>query len=86
MSSRYYQVWDNINKKFMKSFYVAWSIEPDLKLAWSSATALFKLFPLGSLWRQIFSISVDFAFFCQTASPKAAIEWSTEKIYSECQP
>ena len=70
----------------MKSFYVTWSNEPDLKLAWSSETALFKLFPLGPLWRQFFSISIDFAFFCQAASPKAAIKWSTEKIYSEYQP
>ena len=51
MSSRYSQVWNNINKNVMKIFYVAWSDEPDLKLSWSSATALFKLFPLGSLWR-----------------------------------
>ena len=70
----------------MKSFYVAWSDEPDLKLAWSSETVLFKLFLLGPLWRQFSLISVDFAFFCRTASPRAATEWSTEKIYSECQP
>ena len=86
MSSGYSQVWNNINKKVMKSFYVAWSDEPDLKLAWSSETSLFKLFPLGPLWRQFFSISIGFAFFCRTASPKTAKEWSTEKIYSECQP
>ena len=84
MSSRYSQVCNNINKKVMKGFYVAWSIEPDLKLAWSIETALFKLFPLGTLWGQFFF--VGFAFFCRTASPKAAIEWSTEKIYYECQP
>ena len=43
----------------MKSFYVAWSDEPDLKLAWSSETALFKLFPLGPLWRYIGSYICD---------------------------
>ena len=47
-------VWNNINKKVMKSFYVALSDKPDLKLASSSATALFKLFPLGPLWRKFF--------------------------------
>ena len=35
-----------LTKKVMKSFYVAWSDEPDLKLAWSSETALFKLLAL----------------------------------------
>ena len=77
MSSRYSEAWNNINKKIMKSFHVAWSDEPDLKLARSSETALFKLFPLGSLLRQFFSISTGFAFFYRTASPKAAKEWST---------
>ena len=70
----------------MKSFYIAWSNEPDLKLALSSETDLFKLFSLGPLWRQFFSVSIGFAFFCWTASPKVGIEWSTEKIYSEGQP
>ena len=67
----------------MESFHVAWSDESDLKLAWSSETVLFKLFPFGPPWRHSFSISVG---FCRTASPTAAIEWSTENIYSECQP
>ena len=78
MSSRYSQVWNNINKKVMKSFYVAWSDEPDLKLAWSSETALFKLFPLGPLWRQFFSISIGFAFFLSNSFTKSCyrmINW-----------
>ena len=62
----------------MKSFYVAWSDEPDLKLAWSSETALFKLFPLGPLWRQFFSISIGFAFFLSNSFTKSCyrmINW-----------
>ena len=42
-------------------------------------------FLLALLGNGFFSSSVDFAFFCRTASPKAAVEWPTEKIYPECQ-
>ena len=70
MSSRYSQIWNNINKNVMKSFYVAWSNEPDLKLGWSSETALFKLFPLAPLWRQFFSIRIGFAFFVEQLHQK----------------
>ena len=78
MSSGYSQVWDNINKKVMKSFYVPWSDKPDLKLAWSSATALFKLFPLGPLWRQFFFNKYRFCFFLSNSFTKSCyrmINW-----------
>ena len=78
MSSRYSQDWNNINKKVMKSFYIAWSDEPDLKLAWSSETALFKLFLLCSLWRQVFFNKCRFCFFLLNSITKSCyimINW-----------
>ena len=70
----------------MKSFYVALSDESDLKLASSSATALLNYFLLALFGESFFFNKCRFCFFCQTASPRGAIEWSTEKIYSECLP
>ena len=78
MSSRYSQDWSKTNKKVMKSFYVAWSDEPDLKLAWSSETAFFNLFPLCPLWRQFFFNKCRFCYFWSNSFTKSCcrmINW-----------
>ena len=65
-------------QKVMKSFYVAWSNEPDLKLAWSSESALFKLSPLGPPWRQFIFNKCRFCFFLSNRFTKSCyrmINW-----------